>query len=312
MACGVVVEALFDFALQVLGPEAHTEGLAGEGQASVHQGLEGIPGGMSHRQHQRLTGQRPCGGVDAGQNAVAGVQAGEGGVEPHFAPQGLNLLADGGNDAPQQVGAHMGLLLPGDFRRRTVGQKDPCDVIAQGVPDAGGELAVRKGTGAALAKLNVGVFVQLTGGGEVFHRPDPVFQSGAPLQDNGGKPLLGQGQGCKQPRRPQAADHRPGFQGLGAGSQHQLRLLAQSNAGQGPCIGRFLTLIFERYCNGIDELGPAVAGVHRQAGHPHLPDLALGQAQQVQRLGTGLLLSGGEGQADISNQDHVLVFPFLL
>ena len=201
----------------------------------------------------------------------------------------------------------MGLLLPGDLGGGPVGQEHLGHIAAQGIADAGGELAVREGARAPFAKLDVGVLVQLAGGGKMLHRPDPFFQGGAPLQHEGSKALLRQGQGRKQARRPQPADHRAAAQPLGAGRQAERRLLTESNAGRGPCVGRFLTLIFQRDRYGIDELGPAVAGVHRKAGHPHLPHLVLGQAQNGQRPGFRLLLPLGEGQADISDQDHGFV-----
>ena len=60
----------------------------------------------------------------------------------HLAAQGLDLPADGGDNAPEQVGAHMGLLLPGDLRRGTMLQKHLGDKAAELIPDAGGQLAV--------------------------------------------------------------------------------------------------------------------------------------------------------------------------
>ena len=120
MPGGLVVQAFLDLALQVLRPEAHAEGLALQHKTAVHQHPEGIPGRVTHGKHQCLTGEGPAGGKDAGQPSVLLLKTGEGRVEVHLAAQSFDLPADGGDNAPEQVGAHMGLLLPGDLRRGTV------------------------------------------------------------------------------------------------------------------------------------------------------------------------------------------------
>ena len=115
-----MVQAFFDLALQVLGAEAHTEGLAFQHKAAVHQHAEGIPCRVPHRKHQRLAGKAAICSSDAHKLTVFAFQPGERGVEVHLAAQRLDLFADGGNDTAQQVGAHMGLLLPRDLCRSTV------------------------------------------------------------------------------------------------------------------------------------------------------------------------------------------------
>ena len=197
-----MVQTLFDLALQVLCPEAHAEGLALQHKTAVHQHPEGVPGRVAHGKHQCLTGEGSSGGKDAGQPAVLLLKTGEGRVEVHLAAQGLDLPADGGDNAPEQVGAHMGLLLPGDLRRGTMLQKHLGDKAAELIPDAGGQLAVRKGTCAALAKLDVGIGVQLTSGREVLHRLHALVQRRAALQHDGLVALPGQQQRRKQARRP--------------------------------------------------------------------------------------------------------------
>ena len=120
MPGGLVVQALFDLALQMLRPETHAEGLALQHKAAVHQHPKGVPGRVAHGKHQRFTGEDSAGGKDAGQPAVLLLKTGEGRVEVHLAAQSFDLPADGGDNAPEQIGAHMGLLLPGDLRRGTV------------------------------------------------------------------------------------------------------------------------------------------------------------------------------------------------
>ena len=296
-----MVKAFFDLTLQVLGPETDTEGLALQHKAAVHQHPEGVPRRVPYREDQRLAGKTALRGLDAGQLAVPPLKAGEGRVEVHLAPQRFDLPADGGDDAPQQVGADVGFLLPCDLRRGTVLQKHLGDEAAERVADAGGQLAVRKGARAALAKLDVGVFVQLTAGGEMLHCLHPLVQRGAALQHDGPVALPGQQQRREQPRRAEAADNGPVGQGLRAVLNGKIGLAADSNAGRGPCKCRFLTLVFERYSDRINQLRLPVAGIHRQFRHAEAADFCAGDARQMQRFFKGLLLPGGEGQADITN-----------
>ena len=57
VACRLVIKALFDLGLQMLGPEAYAERLAFQHKAAVHQHPEGIPRRVPHRKDQRLTGE---------------------------------------------------------------------------------------------------------------------------------------------------------------------------------------------------------------------------------------------------------------
>ena len=231
VACRLVIQALLDLALQVLCAEPHAEGFALQHKAAVHQHGKGVPGRVAHREHQCLAGKGTAGGKNAGDASVCLFQAGEGGVEMHLAAQGFDLLADRGDDPPQQVGAHMGLLLPGDLRRGTVLQKHLGDKAAQLVADAGGQLAVREGACAALTELNVRVGVQLAGGGKMFHRLHPLVQRRAALQHDGPVALPRQQQRRKQARRPQAAHHRAVGQLPGALLHPELRSAVQGHAG---------------------------------------------------------------------------------
>ena len=64
-------------------------------------------------------------------------------------------------------------------------QKHLGDKITQFIPDAGGQLAIRESARAALAELDVGVGVQLTGGRKVLHRLHTGIQCRAALQHDG-------------------------------------------------------------------------------------------------------------------------------
>ena len=93
----------------------------------------------------------------------------------------------------------------------------------------------------------------------------------------------------------------PVGQALGAVLNAEIRFAADSNAGRGPCKCRFLTLVFERYSDRINQLRLPVAGIHRQFRHAEAADFCAGDARQMQRFFKGLLLPGGEGQTDITN-----------
>ena len=99
----------------------------------------------------------------------------------------------------------------------------------------------------------------------------------------------------------------PVGQALGAVLNAEIRFAADSNAGRGPCIRRFLTLVLERYRNGIDQSGLAVAGIHRQLCHTEMGGFAAGDAGQVQRFFKGLRLPGGKGEPDVSYQNHTMI-----
>ena len=80
------------------------------------------------------------------------------------------------------IGAHMGLgvhqnVLRGAVLHQLLQDKAVADVLGAGI-----ELAVGKGTGAALAELDVGDEVQHTCGPEPLHVLRPLLHAAAPLQ----------------------------------------------------------------------------------------------------------------------------------
>ena len=93
----------------------------------------------------------------------------------------------------------------------------------------------------------------------------------------------------------------PVGQALGAVLNAEIRFAADSNAGRGPCIRRFLTLVLERDRYRVHQFGLPVARVHREFCHPQVPHFCAGDACQMQRFFKGLRLPGGEGQADVSH-----------
>jgi len=308
MARRLVVEALFDLRLEMLCPEADAEGLALQHEAAVHQHPEGVAGRVAHREHQRLTGERTVRGLDADELAVPPLEAGEGCVEVDFPAQRLDLFSDRSDDAPQQVGADMGLLLPGDFLRRAVLEEHFGHEAAELVADAGGELTVREGSGAALAELDVGVFVQLTGGGEMLHGLDALVQRRAAFQHDGPVSLTGQQQRRKEARRAEAADHRPVRQRQSAVLHREIGLAPDGDAAGSTRTGGLFPLLFQGHGHSIHQLGLAMAGVHREPGDAQMAHLSPGDTGEAEGFFVGLRLPGGEGQANIMDQDHILSY----
>ena len=290
-----MVQAFFDLGLQVLGAETHAERLAFQHKAAIHQHAERIPCRVPHCKHQCLAGKAAVCSSDAHKSSVFSLQSGERGVEVHLAAQRFDLLADGGNDTAQQVGAHMGLLLPCDLCRGTVLQKHLGDKITQFIPDAGGQLAIREGARAALAELDVGVGVQLTGGGKVLHRLHTGIQRRAALQHDGAVALPCQQQGRKQPRRAQSAHHRAVRKRLRTRVQGKVCPAVQDSVRAAGCKGGLLPGLLEGDRHGIYQFGLAVAGIHRKLCHAGVLYLAAGHPQSVQRLFKCLRLCGREG-----------------
>ena len=95
----------------------------------------------------------------------------------------------------------------------------------------------------------------------------------------------------------------PVGQALGAVLNAEIRFAADSNAGRGPCIRRFLTLVLECDCDGVDEHRRTVPGVHAEFCHAAVRRLAGGHTQDGQGLGRrlGIRVGAGQRQADIAD-----------
>lgn len=99
-----------------------------------------------------------------------------------------------------------------------------------GVMGAGGELSIGEGPGTALAKLDVGLRVQVAALPKGFHILDPLLQRLAPLQQNGPEPRFRQRQRRQQARRAAPHHHRRERRRAGHGGKHiGLRLRAQGD-----------------------------------------------------------------------------------
>ena len=188
-------------------------------------------------------------------------------IEQHLSAQGLDLTADRKDHSAQQIGSHMGLLLPRDLGRCAMLQKCVRDKAAQFVPDTRGQLAVRKSSCAALTKLNVRIRVQDTGGRKALHRLHTLGQGGAALKHQRIKPLPGQHQRSKQARRAKAAHHRACGQFLRAVLDQKFRLCCKRRVAAARCGSGLLPGLFQRDRHGAYKARLAMTGIHRQLGH---------------------------------------------
>ena len=149
-----------------------------------HQGvaLQLIGAGLGHH---RGAGELPALGMEPVQLML----------EAHLTAQGGDLLPHGAHHMAKNVGADVGLVGVGDVLRRAMFDKGIKDMADAGVADAGGQLAVGEGPGAALAKLDVGGAGELPRPPEVLHIGGALVHVPAPFQHHGPQPGPGQGQG---------------------------------------------------------------------------------------------------------------------
>ena len=140
---------------------------------------------MSNGQHPMIAGNFSILGQHAGQAAILLRNADDLGVEPHFAAQRDDPLTDVLHHSQKHIGSHMGLGVKEDiFPRARLYHLLQHPANAH-IADAGVQLAVREGTGTALAELHIAAAVQLTGGKEFLHLLVPALGILAPLQNNG-------------------------------------------------------------------------------------------------------------------------------
>ena len=286
----------------MLGAEADGERLAFQRQSQAVQHGKRIPCAVADSKDQLFTGHRACCRLDAGQRTVPGVQAGQRRVEPHLAAQSLDLAADAADDAAQQGGADVGLP-PRNVGGRAVVKERPCHERAQRVTDAGRQLAVREGARAALTKLNVGVGVQCAGFLKMLDGPNPFVQRGAALEHQRAVASAGQHQRREQARRAKTDDHWAMSQRRFPRCKVEFRRLCITDTGRGPGQCRFLTLVLECDCDGVDKHRRTVPGVHAEFCHTAVRRPAGGHAENGQclRRCLGVRVGAGQRQADVAD-----------
>ena len=125
------------------------------------------------------------GKLHAGEHAVLRPQILQLGFKADVRPQGGQLLTEVLEDGVEIVRSHMGLGFDEDVGRRTTGDQLLQDEAVAEVLGAGRQLAIGKGSGSALAKLDVAGRVQLAGGPEALHIGLAGLYGTAPFQENG-------------------------------------------------------------------------------------------------------------------------------
>ena len=137
--------------------------------------------------------------------------------EPDLAAELLELPAEGAHDQRQAIRSQVGTVLVDDRRLAVAIGQDLEDSrhVGTGVPR--GQLAVAERTGASLAEEVVAFRIERSPGVEPTNVGDAILDGPAALQDQRAIALLGQHVAGDQAGGPGADDHRPVFQGTGAG-----------------------------------------------------------------------------------------------
>ena len=275
-----------DVPLPVLDAHAHGEGLRLHGNAGSVQHFKGIPGAVSDGQHRPVTGNdRPVGDFQSDQTSILRTQAGDLGVEPHLAALGDDAFAQILHHGQQHVGALMGLgvvenVLPRSRRHKLF--QNPAD---SGIVDPGVQLAVRKGSRAALAELDVAFRVQLASLEEFFHLGMAGRGVLSPFQHQRLPARQRQNQRGKHASGAESHHHRPLFRRTGG-----LRRLVPRHRGDGRPLAAALLqyLLFAAIHGHVDGVNNAhvglFSGVHTPPDDPHAPDSGVGDAQHPRRL----------------------------
>ena len=197
----------------------------------------------------------------------------------------------------------MRLGSPQRVLRRAVLPQDLGDQLAAVVSDAGGELAVGIGSGAALAELDVAILIQRAAGEKGVYRPVPLFHFRAPLQHHRPIAPSGQNQRGKHPRGAEAHDHGRRAQTLFPAGCGQNRSFSQADGGIvfHPDKRRLIPRQFKLHrADGMKSAVPQVKGLPvdpaRGRGFPAQTASAPGGKQ-------GFLFSEGKRKPDVRNQD---------
>ena len=275
-----------DPVLSVLDAHPNGEGLLLHGRPGFLKHPKGVPRGVARGQDQGLTGHgvggRPLRHGDLPKHAARGGEAFQAVAEADLSPGGQDLLPEVPDHHPEQVGAHMGLVLPEDVLRSPGGNEGVHDVGQPGVVGTGGELAIGKGTSSPLTELDIGLGIQRAALPKGFHILHPLLHRSAAFQQDGPQPSPGQGKGGKEPCRAASHHHRRGGKGAGHLREH----IGPGRQGQGdlwvPHPGHGLLLVGKGDVHrhnivgtpllpGIDRLAHRKATVELPHRHPQGP-----------------------------------------
>ena len=310
MRPGVAVLGLADGGLVMLDADADGEGFALHGDAGLMEEGKGVPGGVTGGQHEGISGEvvgaLRTGDGEPGQATILLAETGELVAKADIAAQANQLQPDVPHHLAEDVSAHMGTEGMGDVLRCAHFNEGVQHGADAGIMGTGGQLAVREGACAALAELDVGGGVQLTGAPELLHFLRPLLHRCAPLQDDGGDAVPSQIQGGKQTGWPHAHHHG----GLGAGAldgwelvrlaHHQLDLIGVRPFDQ-------LSFPLRFHVHGEDKVQVGLfPSVHRLFDQVDGLDAAAG-AQELAHLLFQLFRLVVEGHPDIADANHLVL-----
>ncbi len=208
------------------------------------------------------------------------------GVPAERAPAALELLAHGGDGRREDVGADVRLSLGEDARHPAEAGEELDHLADRGVVDAGAQLAVGVGPGAALAEVHVGLRVERPGAHQLGHVAAARGDRLAAVQDHRGHAALEQRPGAEQACGAGADDERR------ERGRPDLRRRRRGGGHRGD-VPRAADLALDLDLEVHQPAGvAALASVERAAHDVRLAEFGRGQAQALGRPGDehGLVL----------------------
>ena len=202
------VQSGVDYRLPLLDAHTHRKWLRLQKYTVGTQLFEGVPRTVTDCQHQDLCRNLSGATLDRLHPSLPQNHTLHLGFKQHLSTQPDDFLSDGFDHPAQQVGPHVRLLPVTYLLRRAVADHLFQYKIAPRVADAGGQLAVRKGSGSPFAELHVGFDIQMPLLPEALHCLHPAVHICAALQYNRTVTQTGKGQGGKHPCRTKAYYHR--------------------------------------------------------------------------------------------------------
>ena len=301
-----------DERLGVLDAHAHGEGLLRHAHALTEQGLHRVPGAVTDAQQHRVAVQLPLpvpvAHRDARHAAAPEPQPRQPGLKAHLAAQLHNLLPHGGHHAPQQVGAHVGLLQIENLLRRAVAHEGLQHRAHMGRLDAGVQLAIGERARAALAELHVALRVHLALPLQPLHVQHALLHGPSPLDQDGPRPGPGQRQRRKEARRARAHHHGTlGKPGLGQRTRRPGRH-PLDGAGLQAAQQRLLPVHLHLQIHHEVHIA-LVPGIHRQLPQRDLPDALRAHPEPPGRRLTQRRLAPVQPDGEIHDPKHLIPPP---
>ena len=302
-----------DVPLLLLDAHAHGEGLRLHGNAGSVQHFKGIPGAVSDGQHRPVAGNdRPVGDFQSDQASILRTQAGDLRIEPHLAAQRDDAFAQILHHGQQHVGAYVRLgvienILPCPRRHKLF--QNPAD---SGVIDPGVQLAVGKGSRAALAELDVAFRVQLARLEEFFHLLVAGLGILSPFQHQRLPARQRQNQRGKHSTGAETHHHRAFLRRTGGFGRLVPRRRGDGCPLAAALLQNLLFTAIHRHVDGVDDAHIGLLpGVHTPPDDPHAADFGVGDAQHPRRLKGKLVGAVFRRQGNIAQTDHVSFLPAL-